>query len=315
MMLSRHLCNFSVTLALIACGSDDAPTTGDSTGNVSGRDELVGTFRVELAPDTQATNILGKVATGPSPAALAWDEVAENGECLLLKPRVPFCDPACGSDVCVEDGVCQAHPESLSAGEVRVSGLLASDGAADFALIQVANAYQAPPSVPLAFPPFAAGDPITITAAGAAFNAFVLEGQGISPLVASVGALAIAAGAPLELEWEAATAGSGSVIHVELDISHHGGTKGMIQCEAADDGALTIDAELVDALVALGVAGFPTIILQRRATSSTSTAAGRVDLVVAAGAELAVTVPGLVSCTEDEECPDGTECQSDLTCN
>ena len=81
---------------------------------------------------------------------------------------------------------------------------------------------------------------------------------------------------PLTLTWTAKGASADSTIHVHLDISHHGGTKGQIECDTADSGSLTIGASLVTQLVNLGVAGFPTVRLTRssvgskRATFSTS---------------------------------------------
>ncbi len=87
----------------------------------------------------------------------------------------------------------------------------------------------------------------------------------------------------------------------------------MIECETRDTGSLSVDAALVQELVDLGVAGFPTVILTRRAVSSTKTSAGRVDLVVYSDLELSIGVPGVVSCTDNEDCPSGT-CLPDLTC-
>jgi hypothetical protein len=314
----RLLCNFSATTALVVgvpmlCGCsedaekpDPAPSTGTST-------DLIGTFQVELAPDTSETSILGKVLSGPSPAALAWDESASSGDCKLLKPRVPFCDPACGSDVCVADGVCQPHPEARNAGDVRVSGLRTADGSPEFSLIKVSNAYQAPPAVALEFPPFAEGETVRFSADGGDLTAFTLEAPGIAPLVVTSSELAIADGQALALAWEPAANAAGSEVHVALDISHHGGTKGKIECTTADDGSLSLDASLVDQLVELGVAGFPTVIVSRESRGSTLIAEGRVDLVIASDVELAVAVPGVVSCHQDEDCPSGT-CQTDLSC-
>ena len=77
---------------------------------------------------------------------------------------------------------------------------------------------------------------------------------------------------------------------------------------------LEIPAALLDSLVALGVAGFPTIVLTRSTVGSAVIAAGRVDLLVFSELEQEVEIPGLVSCTDDADCPEGETCGSDLRC-
>jgi hypothetical protein len=318
MKVWRLLCNFSRAgtlvgaLAGLSACSEDAPKDAESPAPNGTGTDLIGSFQLKLAA-TGTTSILGKVSSGPTPAALAWEEIATSGDCTLAKPVVPFCDPGCGSDVCVSDGVCQAHPEARNAGDVRVSGLQTVDGPIEFSLIKVSSAYQAPPTVALSFPPFAEGETVRFSADGGDLPAFTLEANGIAPLIVTSSALAIAAGQALSLSWQPAADPASSTLHVELDISHHGGTKGMISCEATDDGSLSIDSALVDQLVDLGVAGFPTVILSRRAVGSTLITPGRIDLVIASDVELAIEVPGVVSCNMDEECPSGT-CQTDLTC-
>jgi hypothetical protein len=320
-----HVRNFSTSLlciALLGCVacSEDAPSpqgAAGTSGNGSS-DDLVGTFQVQVAPDAGTptagvASILGKVASGPSPASVQWELVREAGDCLLEKPKVPFCDPACGSDVCVADGVCQPYPTAKDAGQVRVTGVKTEDGSTDFTLLRVGGSYQPPGSVKLAFPPFEEGAPFRFEAAGAEIPAFTLDGAGIAPLVVTGDAPAIEAGEALTMTWQPAADPDASAVRVKLDISHHGGTKGMIECETRDTGSLSIDAGLVQELVDLGVAGFPTVILTRRAVSSASTSAGRVDLVVYSDLELSIGVPGVVSCTDHEDCASGT-CLPDLTC-
>ena len=67
-------------------------------------------------------------------------------------------------------------------------------------------------------------------------------------------------------------------------------------------------------LLDLGVAGYPSVIVTRSATGTTTIAPGRVDLVVSSMVERPVTIPGLTSCTSDADCTGGQTCQSDLTC-
>ena len=119
---------------------------------------------------------------------------------------------------------------------------------------------------------------------------------------------------PFALSWTPAGTNVGSKIHVKLDISHHGGTKGKIECDTADTGALSIDKSLITTLLNLGVAGFPSVIVTRQAQSATTTGAGRVQLEINATVEHDVNVAGLSSCNADEDCDDGKTCQDNLTC-
>jgi len=177
----------------------------------------------------------------------------------------------------------------------------------------VSNTYQAPPSVPLAYPPFAEGDAVTVTAAGEYLPAFTLSSKGIAPLALGPGELALKSGQALALTWTKGAVSAAS-IHVKLDISHHGGSKGQIECDTSDSGTLTVSSALVSKLLSLGVAGFPTVIVTRRAVGSTVIPAGRVELEISSSVEQAVTIDGLASCTDTADCPNGQTCQSDLTC-
>lgn len=299
--------------------SGNSSTGGAGNSGSSDGVELLGTFKVEVTaddsgPTSGTTSVLGKVNTGAAPSAVVWEEVASDGACRLEKPRVPFCTPSCGADVCVEDDVCRAYPAAQSVGEVTLSGVQVSGGGASLVLKEVAKAYQPPAGTLFAYPPFQPGDAVKLKAAGAELPGFELESTGISPLWITSSDLTLVEGAPLELSWDADSSAKASSIHVKLDISHHGGSKGMIECDQDDTGSLSIAASLVSELLGLGVAGFPTIIVTRAATSKARVGNGEVALVVASTTERAVTVPGLESCTGDEDCPDGETCQADLTC-
>jgi hypothetical protein len=102
--------------------------------------------------------------------------------------------------------------------------------------------------------------------------------------------------------------------HVSIDISHHGGIKGIIECDAEDTGSLELSAALLTELLNLGVAGFPTIHISRRFVGSTTIAPGRVELAVVSDVLIPVEIPGLTSCNDDSSCPNGQTCQADETC-
>ena len=286
---------------------------------------LVGTFQVRSAPPIAAsgstpatpgsTAVLGKIYDGVTPAQIVWEEGLKEGSCQLFTPRVPFCSTACGgSAVCVEDDTCQDYPIAHSAGTVTVSGLHTTPSQASFAMTPIANNYQPPAGVSLAYPGLDEGEAVSFTASGDYFSAFTLETKGISPLALLGDAIVLDSTQPLKLAWTPPGKAGISRIHVKLDISHHGGTKGMIECEAEDTGSLELSAAMVTKLLNLGVAGFPTVIVTRKAVSSVTIAPGRVDLIVSSVVEHPVQIAGLTSCSADTDCPNGQTCQSDLTC-
>lgn len=336
-MRSRHTTGLWLTgalaaLALSACGTSsstqDASTATDtpatdrgatpSDGSAASSDASVGTFQVQMIAPTDAsagyTTVVGRVQDGPTPAQIVWQQAATEGDCRLLTPRVPFCSTSCGgSAVCVENDTCQPYPMAQSVGTVRVTGVRSTGGATTFEMIAVSNSYQTPGDVMLPYPAFAEGDMIRVEAAGSAWTpAFTLDARGIAPFALGASPLRIQTGQGVALTWNAPQQ-TGQRVHVRLDISHHGGTRGKIECATADDGELTIPASLITRLVALGVAGFPTIVVGRSSSGSGTVRAGRVELTVTSEIEVPIEVPGVRSCTENSDCDGGT-CRPDLTC-
>lgn len=309
-------------LLLGGCGSkEDTPSeeTPTDTRPAGDPNVLAGTFQVLLVPPVSSTpgytTVVGKVYDGPSPSQIIWTQAAQGGDCKLSTPRVPFCSTPCGgSAVCVDDDTCQAYPTARSVGAIQVKGLRTSTGATEFSMSPIANNYQPPGTVSLPYPAFSEGDELSLTAAGSYYPAFTLKGRGITPLQLLDTPLTLQRGQPLALHWTPAGQTDVSTIHVKLDISHHGGTKGMIECDTADTGSLQLPAELVTQLLDLGAAGYPTIIVTRKSVGSVTIAPGRLDLVVSSEVEHAVVVPGITSCTSNADCPSGKTCKSDLTC-
>lgn len=336
-MRSRHTTGLWLTgalaaLALSACGTSsstqDASTTADTPtadrgtapadGSATNTDAAVGAFQVQMVAPTDAsagyTTVVGRVQDGPTPSQIVWQQAATEGDCRLLTPRVPFCATSCGERmVCVENDTCQPYPVAQSVGAVRVTGVRSAAGATTFEMIAVSNSYQTPGDVMLPYPAFAEGDMIRVEAAGSPWTpAFTLDARGIAPFALGAAPLRIQTGQGVALTWTAPQQ-SGQRVHVRLDISHHGGTRGKIECATNDDGELTIPAALISRLVALGVAGFPTIVVGRTSTGSASVRAGRVELTITSETEVPIEVPGVRSCTDDSEC-DGGMCRPDLTC-
>ena len=277
-----------------------------------------GYFRITLTEKTEISQglptVQGRVYDGPMPSSLAWLETARSGACALYEPRAPFCSPSCGSGaLCVSDGVCKAYPKSVGVGKVTVSGAKTTAGAASFAMDPVLNAYQPPAGVNLEYVPFAEGDPVTVSAAGDAGQAaFSLSAKAIARLAVLNDSIVMADGQPIPLRWTPPAKDVGSTISVAVDISHHGGTRGKIECETADNGALDIDASLLDALKALGVSGWPQMEITRKTAGASDLIS--VDLEIESPITKLLSIPGLISCSGDGDCPEGKTCQLDLQC-
>jgi hypothetical protein len=77
---------------------------------------------------------------------------------------------------------------------------------------------------------------------------------------------------------------------------------------------------LVDALIARGIAGFPSAFLTRRTIDSTDTGAGDncVDFAITTTFNgttgIQLMIPGIASCNEDTDCGPGMTCGLDLRC-
>ncbi len=326
MVKRRRSVGFAVALVLpVAACSNVESSPGSSTDAGSKADAgpsaaaggVVGTFKVKVTPPTAGrqglTAVSGSVGDGPVPSLVTWTQSAASGACTLWVPKVPVCSTPCGSAAaCVANDICQRYPSLHSVGDVTVTGVKTTSGASSFTMTQVNGNYQ--PVEDLTYPGFSEGDEVRFEVAGGPGPGFTLTGHGIRPLELTSTSFTLDKNQPLALTWTAGRAGLAS-IQVKLDISHHGGTKGMITCETADSGSLEIASALVTQLINLGVAGFPTIVVSRTAVTSAETADGKVELRIYSDVETAVKVPGVDSCTEDSDCPSGKKCRSDATCS
>jgi hypothetical protein len=143
------------------------------------------------------------------------------------------------------------------------------------------------------------------------------ESSCIEALVVDATAIpAVRREAPVHLDWDGPVDETLSRVHILLDVSHHGGKRGDIVCDVPDTGSFDIPAALVTALVDLGLAGFPSVILTR-SNSGTSSAPN-----VSFGATSTVERPvdtGVRSCLQDDGtngCPSGQRCDQDsLICH
>jgi hypothetical protein len=246
------------------------------------------------------------------PEQLAWDIAAAAQGCELRIPVAPFCDPSCGtSAVCTQEEGCVAYPKAQDLGAVTLIGL--HENALE--LKPVSATYQLPPEIELPHPPTDEGAVIRLQSGGGAYDPFTIAAAGIAPLeLLGPELIPLDGAAPLTLQWQPPADPGASRIHVKVDISHHGGLKGVIQCDVEDDGESELEASLIEQLIDLGTAGFPTINVTRIATGGTSLEPGSVLLTVISRVELPLEVPGVVSCNEDDECSSGQVCANSRIC-
>jgi hypothetical protein len=319
----RHVTLILVLAWSIACGSNppaaDAPGSGGSGAQASGSGSagnannsggkdggtLHGSVVVSLQQPSDGdgyTTAIGRFFDDAQPDILALESRSEQNGCTLFVPRAPYCSEPCAPAVCTANDVCTRYPEPRAVGALTLKGLGTPLELTPSSSMLV---YQSP-SLPL--PPCEAGAPVTASATGVSLSAeciapLELKGQDPLPLVEN---------APLRLSWTPAAAQATSRIHVKLDVSHHGGSKGEIDCDVPDTGELEIPASLVTALLGLGLAGFPTINVNRVALG-TDAGNPNLRLVLASDVTRAVDT-GVVSCLDDQACSAGQSCQKSGIC-
>lgn len=289
--------------AATAGTADDAATPGGGT--------LAGGVDVRLASADDAagkpafTSVLGKFFDGPPVPALPLTLELEQDGCQLLAVAHPLCDPRCRDAVCTADDVCTPHPTAQDVGTLHVRGL-----GDELVLDAIGSSPSYMPATSPPFPPCAEGAKVQAETDGVA-----LEGDCIAPLALTVGddPLPLMEGSSSSLTWEPPGIEGISRIEIVVDISHHGGAKGEIQCDVPDTGSFEIAQPLVDGLIALGVAGFPTVTVSRVSTAVDASHPD-VSLRIHAPVEHPLDT-GVPSCTQDSECPAGMTCNvTNFTC-
>lgn len=268
-----------------------------------GRAEKVGDFGVALQSSSgiRFTNFQGSVKGGPNPLD-DLEQKRVSGVCRLLAAKVRQCPQSCtNGKVCSPALTCVDVPSQKNAGPITVSGVgmgltvLPSDKT---------NYYLSTESI--AYPGFDAGATIGLTAAGGEIPAFSLAVKGVAPLTVTPPTETVRKGAPLRLSWEPTSVTTGARLHIIVSLDNHGKTKQQIECDAPDTGSLDIPEVLVSALWDLGVSGFPSLTMRRRAVESKTVGPGCVEFNVFAQEVLELQLEGITSCTGPEDCPGKT---------
>jgi hypothetical protein len=324
---------------LVACsdGGDDTPSTGGASGsggNTGGSGgttggsggsggtggassgtggtggaapQLHGSFTFEVVEETGGvvafTRFFGALFEAPYPPSFPLTLDSTDGDCELWVPTNASCPMGCSGGVCTAAGVCSPFPKEASGGVVTLDGIEGGQFMVSPATARLS--YQATAALPN--PPCVESSTFSISGTG-----FSADAKCIRPLVlTSAVPIPVMSGSPVELAWEPGTEASAR-INVKLDIAHHGGRKGEIQCDVADTGTFAIPAALVTKLVNLGLAGFPTIGL-KRIVKVAATGQPGISLVMSAPLERAVDT-GVQSCSESTDCDDGETCTDAKIC-
>lgn len=317
--LSSSLCSFGCqqsnddapgaagsTVRAGSSGSDAGGTSSAGT-DAGGAPALRGSIVVSMVAATTEnegfTAILGRFFDGPTPPPIPLVLDTEQGDCKLYVPSHPFCETPCSPDVCTADDVCTKFPTPLGVGPLTIEGLgptLQLEPSTSMSIYQS-------PSLP--YPPCSDGDPVSASAQG-----FMLEAECIAPLeLSGPDPIPVSAGEPVHVAWLPAPEGNGSRIRIGLDLAHHGGKKGEIDCEVPDTGSFDIPEPLVTKLVGLGLAGYPTISVSR-VSVGTDAVQSELVLLVSENKQRAVDT-GVKSCQEDSECTAPEMCAADRTCH
>lgn len=264
----------------------------------------VGEFLIERAEDY--TSVEGKVYDAVTPGRVPQLERSE-GECQLFSLPVYTCSPGCpvSTEACSAEGRCVALPQPRTVGAVQVSGLVVP---VELSANAVTGGYR-PRGAALPHPGFESGAALLLEASGGDFSAFELWGWGIYPLTQVYAPVRVAAGEPSVLGWPAPAAAGPARMHVSLNVNNHGRNNAWIECSFDDDGAAEIPAQLIDALLAAGQSGFPTITFSRRTVTSTELDWGCVQLNVSSSLAVGVALEGLISCNDGSMCPSGQTCR------
>ncbi len=207
----------------------------------------------------------------------------KDANCQLWQRVNPHCEPKCDLTIyqCTHDDGCQKYPVSQDVGKVVVTGLVK---AVEIAAKGGAKKYDFSDFDDRAWKDGAA---IHVKAPGGSLGALSLRGIGVPPLVVPNISWKMSAGKDLALSW---TAAKGDWrVRISLNVDQHGLSPATLVCEVDDSGTFAVPAKLVDALLANGVSGAATALIERRTVDSGQVKGGCVELVVRSTVEAELT--------------------------
>lgn len=271
------------------------------------RSERLGELGINLSADR--TIIAGSVSNGVLPSSVP-EVAAASGSCELLVPRDLFCSSCESSQACAGDDQCVPKPVKVSAGVLTVSGLVVP---AEVAPNGITLDYSKTILEP--FPAFGPGDAIGLRAAGDVTPAFDAELVGVPALSVEQDEIPVKRGEPALFSWDASAVDADTTsVFISFSVNVHGAVTGWIECNAPDTGEFEIPAELVTALIDLGLSGFPRADIERRSSATVDLGSGCVELFVGSKITKDIALEGLASCHDDTDCDSGQTCNDEMVC-
>ena len=283
--------------------STDGPIGDPATVPLEGAcalDQRLGGFVVEAYEDYSIVD--GTVSDGVVPLSVLG-EVTQEGSCRLMRRNNPFCDPPCAPDeACDFDGECIPYPQPQDLGTVTVLGL-----EAEVVMEPVVPGYSYF-DTSLPHPVFEPWELLELRTTGGAVDAFTLHGLGVHPMDGADLEWVVVEDAPLQVTWTAPDVEVRSTVALTLNIDQHGASPITVHCAFEDVGTGEVPASLIAQLFGAGVSGYPNGSIRRHTVDSTSVGVGCVDLEINSPRAANVDVAGYIPCTDDDDCPDGLEC-------
>jgi hypothetical protein len=285
-----------------------AGTSGSGGGDAGSGTGIYGAFTISILdePPPAYTKLLGLIYDGPQIDTPVLKLDRREGDCELLVPKNSFCMGGCPLGVCVDENVCQPLPATVSVGIAHVSGF--KGGEFPITPLDRSNSYQPSPTLPERA--CDEGGTIQIRT-----DKFTLQGTCVAPLEVAAKVtdkIPVKTGMPVRVQWTPPTQMGASRFTIKLDISHHGGLKGVIKCDVPDTGSFEVPLALSDKLISLGLAGFPTADLKR---VFTAVAPNEPNVKILVTSDVTRDLDtGVISCMDSSNCPPGQMCDRDLTC-
>lgn len=274
------------------------------------QDKRWGRFRVSL--QAKFSSFEGSMANGVVPAHVP-EVVKTEGDCTLYQPPSLSCDPPCGpNERCDRSGKCIEAPRNQDLGKVYVRGMSQD---LDIAPREPGFHYVNEGTLP--HPVTTASQELQLFVSDAPGGALALHAYGIEALAGTPQEVNLEKDKDLALTWTAAKDSQRSKMVLNLNVNNHGAAASWITCAVPDTGSFTLPASMISALLDAGVSGFPSLEFNRMSVDSKTVPGASeacLEFAVQSPVTIDVTVPGVLSCKDDSDCPDGQTCQDDLTC-
>lgn len=286
-------------------GSGGATGGATSTGGGGGAQvfhgecptaDQIGYFYVQHEVDYSVVS--GEVLDGVVPSKILF-QVGQEGDCILWQRKNPFCSPSCApNEACTHDGACVPYPLPQDAGQVTIAGLTKPVS------MTFPNYYD----TTVDHPAFEPGASITLKAAGAAYPAFTLYGEGFAPMEIPTGTLVLKKGQALDVTWTPDSSAEHATVRIRINVDQHGNSPVELVCDVADTGMATVPISLIDQLIGFGVTGFPSGHVIRHTLDSVDAGSGCVQFEVFSHRLGDLQVADHIPCDGTHPCPGNLTC-------